>query len=1370
VDKQDVNLDTLARTVRSAGCPLHLNVLTRAAARVWLEAQTGTRRYAPGSRYQVGETVLLDGQRAVVEAVQQGGNPVQGTFTILTLRFPDGTERLMTAEVPGAPEEECQPVAEEQVEEMLNARGAAARQAVQAALQSDPRFASFQTTQGELWCLGELLPEVGKEALQKVLVVLSQAPRPGETELPSHSTEELVRVAWGMEDDGGASYALHAFALSQALAERTDVVNLGDRWALAEAWRDFTTRSPITTPRISTQVTLPDGVEPATDERVEEAQRREVVGEGEEPRVERPEEDLEAWREDRLVHAVFTLRARHYYEGWLPLAGQVRRLFPPLASGRQEVVFHHHFGDEPGSFRAWVDHKQGRIWGSPEMHETFRRHRIYPGARLRISARNEREYDIATRPTDRTDPIRVWRMWLDEDGQIQYEAFEEPRRYDVDDDVYVADVRFEDLEALFGQAEEVGNSIFGLMYQKAVEWWEAGGRKDLAVTADQLFEAIHFDEEGRMVSKATIAWELWQRPAFEPLGRGQYRFRPEFGDRRRSMTPIRPRRRRKRTSLPLSECWNQVGRLVGQELRTLERQRPFRIVEVAERVLRIEVGTTGKSRPIRRGEIEAAWEHLVREGEITRAEIHRQYSEFNPAYVAAILAALPGVTHQIHPIRLTHRPHRGEGSPPSPSAPTLEHPRPGQSVAAGMVPTGLPLEGAAAPKPEQGAGRAQAEAELEAVREIARELPADEVIHTPPGYAAASDAAVTGEEVRREWIRQIYTTLYSLIRQLIHGLLARSTRPHDTDVPDKPTLAEEPGPTDRQNGEPPSRRRRPRRRLGNQGGDMQAKTLFSHHYLHRRLPEHPEWQEDPRPIFEKVRALWQKARQHGDSWNEAQTEEEFVRPVLELLGWSYIVQPKAKRGGRVSRPDYALFPDEKTRDEAYPYQGQDTPFYSRAPAIAEAKYWGRSLSQKDASGRDTWKADSNPSFQMVNYLVGTGVPWGILTNGVVWRLYSREVSSTASEFYEVDLGAIFYFLPPDGEPSPEQLDQFRRWWLFFRRDAFLPDAQGKSFVQRVHEGSATYARLISDKLKELVFEQVMPEIAGGFVAYRYHQLGIQEETEESLQQIYQASLSLLYKLLFLFYAEARGLLPIANPGYREQSLTVLAQWAAERLDKGLPLSDATHATPKYSALLDLFHRIDQGDPSLGIPRYNGGLFNPANPENRFLEEHRLSDRVVARAVDILARDAGEPVDYAYISVRNLGAIYEGLLEYRLRVVDAPKGCGWWTHRRGGWNWSPTRGSGRRPAPTTPRTTSSTTSSRTRWSRSWRGRGRPSGRRWAAAWTCVGNCCASPTAAPPICCGRGWTRRRGRRGRRSWASRCSTRRWAPATSWSTRWTS
>ena len=342
-----------------------------------------------------------------------------------------------------------------------------------------------------------------------------------------------------------------------------------------------------------------------------------------------------------------------------------------------------------------------------------------------------------------------------------------------------------------------------------------------------------------------------------------------------------------------------------------------------------------------------------------------------------------------------------------------------------------------------------------------------------------------------------------------------------------------------------------------------AKSLFSQHYLQTRLPEHAEWTADPRPVFEAVRRLWERARALGGTWNEAQTEQEFVKPVLEALGWSYIVQVKAqRRGGSLTRPDYALFADAAVQAQAYPDQGNDDAFYGRAAAIAEAKYWGRPLSQQDSSGRNTWKAESNPSHQMVSYLVGTRCPWGILTNGQVWRLYSREVSSTASEFYEVDLGLVFDFLAPDGDPTPEQLADFKRWWLFFRRDAFLPDARGRSFVQRVREGSATYAKRVSDKLKELVFDEVMPEIANGFVTYRREQLGIREETDESLREIYAAGLSLLYKLLFVLYAEARDLLPMRNPGYREQSLTSLAEWAAERIDRRTALQRRPPSPPR----------------------------------------------------------------------------------------------------------------------------------------------------------------------------------------------------------------
>jgi len=357
-----------------------------------------------------------------------------------------------------------------------------------------------------------------------------------------------------------------------------------------------------------------------------------------------------------------------------------------------------------------------------------------------------------------------------------------------------------------------------------------------------------------------------------------------------------------------------------------------------------------------------------------------------------------------------------------------------------------------------------------------------------------------------------------------------------------------------------------------------AKSLFSEHYLEHRIQEHPEWAEDVAEPLARLQALYREKRDILPACNEAQTEAEFIRPVLEVLGFAYVPQPAARRAGRAQRPDYALFADEKTKEEAYAYalRQEEQAFYARAVAVADAKYWERPLNEvRRDDPRDDFK-NTNPSFQIVNYLIGTGVDWGILTNGRHWRLYSRQASSTATEFYEVDLVALL----EAGDP-----EAFKRFWLFFRREAFRKDAQGRNFLERVREGSATYAQTVGDRLKTLVFQEVFPFFAGGFAAYGAAR-GEDVTSEEARKAIYEATLSFLYKLLFLFYAEARGLLPMDNPGYRSKSLTSLAREIADKVDRREPLGETS--TDFYDRLLNLFRLVDQGDRGLGLPRYNGG--------------------------------------------------------------------------------------------------------------------------------------------------------------------------------------
>jgi hypothetical protein len=366
--------------------------------------------------------------------------------------------------------------------------------------------------------------------------------------------------------------------------------------------------------------------------------------------------------------------------------------------------------------------------------------------------------------------------------------------------------------------------------------------------------------------------------------------------------------------------------------------------------------------------------------------------------------------------------------------------------------------------------------------------------------------------------------------------------------------------------------------------------LFSDHFLTKRLPtESPLWSSEKaaaRNVLEKILAQYKKFQSTYKAANEAQTEADFIRPVLELLGYPYIVQTNLKHKGKSNQPDYALFPDDKTKKEAGSFKiKEQEAFYGKALAICDAKYWARPLDIKLSDKKDTF-TNINPSFQIVNYLVGADVDWGILTNGKLWRLYCQKAPSRSSTFYEVDLEEL---LLDNG------VESFLYFFLFFRKEALLKDSNGKTFLDHVLEGSTHYASTLSGSLKDKVFDKIFPLLARGFVHYRKKELGVQIETEESLKDIYSATLTLLYRLLFILYAEARDLLPVEQQSYQHYSLARLKQKVADLQDKKSTLTELS--TDLWSDLDTLFKIVDAGDPKLNVPTYNGGLFSQKNPKN-----------------------------------------------------------------------------------------------------------------------------------------------------------------------------
>ncbi|MCU0486207.1 MAG: Eco57I restriction-modification methylase domain-containing protein [Anaerolineales bacterium] len=427
------------------------------------------------------------------------------------------------------------------------------------------------------------------------------------------------------------------------------------------------------------------------------------------------------------------------------------------------------------------------------------------------------------------------------------------------------------------------------------------------------------------------------------------------------------------------------------------------------------------------------------------------------------------------------------------------------------------------------------------------------------------------------------------------------------------------------------------------------RALFSDYYLNERLPMRSEWQEDPRQAFRSLSDFLADARQKFAGQPEATLRTNFYEPVFKALGW----QVKAGKSSTADQttPDYWLI----------------SPTGASLPCLTYV--WDRSLDGPDGKHVDLETPYENPAQSVVSLLdAGQGAAaWAVVTNGKTWRLYSARAHSRATNYYEIDLEETL--------ASPDVSEAFRYFWLFFRAQAF---ATQPSFVDALLAESASYAKALGERLKENVFENVFPLLAEGFIK-NWARPAV-ELTDAELRETFHATLIFLYRLLFLLYAEARHLLPVKEArGYWEISLKRLKDEIAK---KGGDIADlapnklkdaySASSSELYDRLSRLFQVIDRGDPSLNVPVYNGGLFitldkdHPASADEteaeelrmaRFLAAHKIPDRFLAQGLDLLARDIDDKtqslamIDYKSLGVRQLGSIYEGLLEFKLRVAQ-----------------------------------------------------------------------------------------------------------------------
>ena len=385
--------------------------------------------------------------------------------------------------------------------------------------------------------------------------------------------------------------------------------------------------------------------------------------------------------------------------------------------------------------------------------------------------------------------------------------------------------------------------------------------------------------------------------------------------------------------------------------------------------------------------------------------------------------------------------------------------------------------------------------------------------------------------------------------------------------------------------------------------------------------------------------------------SEAETEHEFIYPALRHLGWSFLVQPAVDRRRR-DVADALLFLDDAAKQRATPL-----------PPIARIRH-GTVIVENEARLTQLDRASAAgeaPSSQLLRYMSRADVQsngtlrWGLLTNGGTWRLYYDRVPSRAEGYVEADLVGLLDLLPlapreiPPGAPDDHWL---RVFLLLFRPQAFQPMADdGPSFLVAAIEQGKDYRSRVTDNLSTTVFDRVFPRL---LQALTEHDPRVDVANSAWHKEARAGAIRLLYRLLFVLYAEDRNLLPMRNGAYRAYSLRTLRREAARMMDEEVAL--AASARGRWSQLLDVFRAISVGDTALGLPPYNGSLFRDQGDD--ILVRTALPDRVLVPLVDAISRDGelgrNRPlINFRDLSVQHLGSIYEKLLEHEV----VPDGAG-----------------------------------------------------------------------------------------------------------------
>jgi hypothetical protein len=406
-------------------------------------------------------------------------------------------------------------------------------------------------------------------------------------------------------------------------------------------------------------------------------------------------------------------------------------------------------------------------------------------------------------------------------------------------------------------------------------------------------------------------------------------------------------------------------------------------------------------------------------------------------------------------------------------------------------------------------------------------------------------------------------------------------------------------------------------RILDEDKEVQGVSPESYH-----LGKHEKINEAVSRSWNRLLAAWMAYRDHLENFDEhnvgtSETRERWLYLVFQELGYGRLNKAS---GLRVEDKDYPI--SHLWNGIPMHLMGAGVPLDRRTRGVVGA-------------------ASTNPHSLVQEFLNRSEQHlWGLVSNGLTLRILRDNVSLTRQAYVEFDLEAIF---------QGEAYTDFKLFWMVCHQSRLeFEERPDQCWLEKWSKEAQKLGTRALESLREGV-QKSIEWLGRGFLAHPAN-TALREDLRSGRldrQDYFRQLLRLVYRLLFLFVAEDRGLL-LDPSAPLEHRLRYLDYYSTARLRDLAERRKGGRHSDLYQGVKVIMECLgrDEGCRALGL--YPLGSFLWSRESLAHLSECQLANSFFLQALKNLAfvQEKSRPrrVDYKNLGPEELGSVYESLLE------------------------------------------------------------------------------------------------------------------------------